>query len=239
MIVDERDSVTVKFRRAQQDDDNVKKMFDAVKRRNNDDYVIKNDLLFKKHNGDILLVVSKTMRTQVIKQAHNGGHFSVTKTEALLLRDYWMSNIKAKIVKVIKNCVACILVEKTQSKQEGYLNAIEKGELPLDTYHIDHMGPLPFTRKNYKSIFAVVDAFTKFVWLYATKTTNATEIVNKLRKQSVIFGNPRRIISDSGATFTSRELIDYCTAENIIHVLTTTEVSRANGGIERVNRYRY
>jgi len=39
---------------------------------------------------------------------------------------------------------------------------IEKGEFPLDTFHIDHLGPLPTTKKSYKYIFAVVDAFAKF-----------------------------------------------------------------------------
>lgn len=236
MLIDERDSLTAKFKQAQQNDDDVKKIFDAVKEGNIGSYIIKNDLLFKKHNGDVLLVVPKLMHTQVIRQAHDRGHFSVAKTEALLLRDYYMPNVRPKIEKVIKNCVACILAERKQGKQEGYLNTIEKGELPLDTYHIDHLGPLPSTRKNYKYIFAVVDAFTKFVWLYATKTTNAAEVINKLKKQSFIFGNPRRIISDRGSAFTSKEFADYCTTENVNHVLTTTGVPRANGQVERVNR---
>lgn len=115
------------------------------------------------------MVVSKAMSAQIVKQAHERGHFSVAKTEAILLKDYWMPNIKAKVKKVVRNCVACILAERKQGKQEGYLNAIEKGNLPLDTYHIDHLGPLPSTRKNYKYIFVVVDAFTKFLWLYATQ----------------------------------------------------------------------
>jgi hypothetical protein len=51
--------------------------------------VIKNDLLFKLNNEDILLVVPKAMRTQIIKQTHDQGHFSVAKTEALLFRDYF------------------------------------------------------------------------------------------------------------------------------------------------------
>lgn len=236
MIVDERDSLTVKFRQAQQSDDDVKKIFDVVKKGNIDSYIIKNDLLFKKYSGDVLLVVPKSMRTQVIKQAHNQGHFSIAKTEALLLRDYYMPNVRPKIEKVIKNCVACILAERKQGKQEGHLNMIEKGELPLDTYHIDHLGLLPSTRKNYKYIFVVVNAFTKFVWLYATKTTNTVEVIDKLKKQSFIFGNPRRIISDRGTAFTSKEFADFCTTENIIHVLITTGVPRANGQVERVNR---
>lgn len=206
-------------------------MFNAVKDGNIDSYVMKNDLLklFKKHDGDILLVVSKSMRTQIVKQAHDRGHFSVTKTEALLCKDYYMPNVRSKIEKIIKNCVTCILTERKQGKQEGYLNTIEKGELLLNTLHIDHLGPLPSTRKKYKYIFVIVDAFTKFVWLYATKTTNATEAINRFKKQSFIFGNPRRIISDHGAAFTSKEFTDFCATENINHVLTITGVPRANG----------
>lgn len=72
--------------------------------------------------------------------------------------------------------------------------------------------------------------------LYPTKTTNAAEVIDKLKKQSVIFGNPRRIISDRGTAFTSKEFEDYCTTERINHILTTTGVPRANGQIERMNR---
>jgi len=48
------------------------------------------------------------------------------------------------------------------------LNMIAKGEVTLDTYHIDHLEPLLSTKRNYKYIF-VVDAFSKFVWLYTLK----------------------------------------------------------------------
>jgi len=210
MVVDEHDILTVKFKQAQQSDSDVKKMFDAVKRGNINDFVIKNDLLFKEHHGEILLVVPKSMRTQIVKQAHERGHFSVAKTEALLLKDYYIPNVRPKIEKIVKNCVTCILAERKQGKQEGYLNTIEKGELPLDTYHMDHLGPLPSTKKSYKYVFLVIDAFTKFVWLYATKTTNTAEVLSKLKKQSTIFGNPRRMISDRGAAFTSKEFAEYC-----------------------------
>jgi len=137
--------------------------------------------------------------------------------------------MRPKIEKIVRNCVTCILAERKQGKQEGYLNTIEKSELPLDTYHIDDLGPLPSTKKNYKYVFLVADAFTKFVWLYAIKTTNIAEVLSKLKKQSTIFGNPRRIVSDRGAVFTSREFAEYCAKEKIYHVLTTTGVPRANG----------
>jgi len=236
VLIDNRDDLTIKFKRAQQSDDKVKNILNAVKRGNVDGYVVKNDLLFKVRDGDVLLVVPKLMRTEIIKRTHDQGHFSVAKTEALLSRDYFIPNVKSKIEKLIQNCVTCILAERKRGKQEGHLNMIEKGEFLLDTFHIDHLGPLPTTKKNYKYIFAVVDAFAKFVWLYATKTTNAIEVINRLKKQSFIFGKPRRIISDRGTAFTSKEFTDYCATENIKHVLTTTGVPRANGQVKRVNR---
>lgn len=57
-----------------------------------------------------------------------------------------------------------------------------------------------------------------------------------LRKQSCIFGNPRRIISDRGSAFTSSEFQEYCKIEEIQHILTTTGIPRGNGQVERVNR---
>lgn len=89
------------------------------------------------------------------------------------------------------------MMTKKTGKQEGLLHPIDK-ETPLDTYHIDHLDPMPSTQKKYQHIFAVVDTFTKFVWLYSTKCTGTTEVLNHLMKQSAVFGNPRRIISDQG-----------------------------------------
>ncbi|KOX76548.1 Pro-Pol polyprotein [Melipona quadrifasciata] len=171
----------------------------------------------------------------MVREAHERRHFSVTKIENLPRRDYWMQGMKRKI-EVIQNCISCILAERKRGRQERYLHPLEKGEVPLETFHIDHLGLLFGTKKNYKHIFVVVDAFTKFVWLYATKTTNSAEVIERLWKQSVTFGNARRIISDRGTAFTSREFAQYCQQENIHHSLITTGVPRANGQVERVNR---
>ncbi|XP_039312411.1 uncharacterized protein LOC120359338 [Solenopsis invicta] len=50
---------------------------------------------------------------------------------------------------------------KKEGKQEGFLNPLEKVDLPLYIYHVDHLGPLESTHKNYNHIFAVIDSFTK------------------------------------------------------------------------------
>lgn len=55
-------------------------------------------------------------------------------------------------------------------------------------------------------------------------------------KQSAIFGNPRRIISDQGSAFTSHDFRDFCVDEGIEHILITSGTPRENEQIERINR---
>ncbi|XP_025835246.1 uncharacterized protein LOC112905971 [Agrilus planipennis] len=96
--------------------------------------------------------------------------------------------------------------------------------------------PMTATKKRYQHVLVVVDAFTKFVWLYPTKSTDAAEVIDRLTKQSFVFGNPRRIVSDRGTAFTSQAFKDYCKTEKIEHTMIVTGVPRGNGQVERVNR---
>lgn len=65
---------------------------------------------------------------------------------------------------------------------------------------------------------------------------DAAEVIDRLRKQSAIFGNPRRIISDRGTAFTSGAFQSYCREEKIQHLLISTGVPRENGQVERLDR---
>ncbi|GFV36566.1 hypothetical protein TNCV_2260851 [Trichonephila clavipes] len=81
-----------------------------------------------------------------------------------------------------------------------------------------------------------IDSFTKFVWLYATKTTSTSEVIKKLDIQKTTFGNPRFLVTDRGTTFTSDELHTYCSEQKITLHHITTGLLRANGQVERINR---
>ncbi|GFU54706.1 hypothetical protein TNCV_1037531 [Trichonephila clavipes] len=125
---------------------------------------------------------------------------------------------------------------KKTGKKEGFLNPISKESIPLSTYHVDFIGPLPSTNKSYQHIFTVVDAFTKFTWLYPVKTVSAESALEKLKQQQKTFGNSIRIISDRGSAFTSKLFNDYCDEEKIQHLQIATGVPRGNGQVERIHR---
>lgn len=228
LIRESIDNLITRLSSAQQDDVELKSIINSVKSGNCKDYIVKNDILYKICDEDMLFVVPKTMQVDVIKQAHDQGHFGVRKVQKPLKREFWFSGMNEKIDKVIKNCLTCILAERKHGKQEGFLRNIPKDILPIETYHIDYLGPISSTRKSYVHLLVIVDAFTKFTWLYPTKAASAEETVKRLTKQAVTFGNPRQIISDRGAAFTSNLFKEYCTNENIEH--------SGNGQVERINR---
>ncbi|XP_076652416.1 uncharacterized protein LOC143358826 [Halictus rubicundus] len=230
------DTWTARLRKAQREDSDMEKIAELARQHKMPGYVIKSGLLFKEIEGEPLLVVPKMMQMQLIRQAHERGHFAVAKTLAIINKDYYIPNVTKKIEKVVTNCVACTFAERKRGKLEGMLHALDKGELPLDTYRIDHLGPLSSTKKSYRHSLVVIDAFSKFTWLYATKSTSAAEVVSRLRKQAVIFGNPRYRVSDRGSAFTSSEFKEYCESERIEHQLITNGIPRTNGHAERVNR---
>ena len=96
-------------------------------------------------------------------------------------QQFYIPHLARKVSQHISNCIKCIIHNEKLGKREGFLNCIDKGDCPLHTLHVDHLGPMDSTSKLYKYIFAVVDGFSKFVWLYPTKSTNAAEVVRNLK----------------------------------------------------------
>ena len=95
------------------------------------------------------------------------------RTEERIRQEYFIRDLRNKVERHIASCVQCILTNRKESRQEGYLHLIPKPDVPLHTYHADHLGPLDITNKNYNYILAIINSFTKFVWLYPTKSTTA------------------------------------------------------------------
>lgn len=69
------------------------------------------------------------------------------------------------------------------------------------------------TSKLYKYLLVIVDGFSKFIWIYPTKTSNK-EVLDKLTAMQQHFGNSQRVITDKGIAFTSSNFNDYCKTEN-------------------------
>lgn len=140
--------------------------------------------------------------------------------------------MKEKIEKVICNCISCILSEK-KGRQEGFLNVLEKGSVPLDTYRI---WILYQQFKSDINIYSLSLMGLQSLFGFTQKTIGTSEVIGHLQKQAAVLGNPHRIISDRWSAFTSHEFKEYCKQKNIHRHLITTGIPKANGQVERLNR---
>ncbi|GFW65620.1 transposon Tf2-9 polyprotein [Trichonephila clavipes] len=119
-----QNSVHLQFLKAQQADDQITTIKTLLETTPHDNYIVKNKLLYKTVNGTDLLVVPDEMQANIIKTAHERGHFAVLRTQNLA--DFYIPRLKDKVEKCIQNCVTCILINRKRGKQDGTLNPIGK-----------------------------------------------------------------------------------------------------------------
>lgn len=202
----------------------------------NKDFKIVNGCLCRSVNGKNIPVLPKTAKWHIMRTYHdNNGHLGLEKCLEAVQAKYWFPQMRKFVAKYVSSCIGCQFTKKPPGKQVGMLHPIEKVPVPFHTLHIDHLGP--FCKSNGKSyILAIIDGFTKFVWLEAVASTNTKGAIGALQRLAQTFGHPMRIISDRGSAFTSKDFKTYCENLGIRHVLNAVASPRANGQVERLNR---
>ncbi|GFW70483.1 transposon Tf2-8 polyprotein [Trichonephila clavipes] len=75
------DEITAKIKNAQSNDEYITTIKQLVDSDKVNDFQIRNDILFKLVDGKELLVIPDSMQTEIIKRAHDKGHFAMAKTE--------------------------------------------------------------------------------------------------------------------------------------------------------------
>ncbi|KMQ86932.1 pro-pol polyprotein [Lasius niger] len=167
-------------------------------------------LVFRKFAEKSLFLVPDSMITNIIRIYHdNMAHCGLDKTVKGILSNYWFPSLRKKVQVHIDNCLICLLSNSTANTREGELQITDNPTHPFQTIHTDHFGPLNQTDNGSKHILLVVDAFSRFTWLFATKSTGSKEVVKNLSTLFGIFGNPQILISDRGTAFTSQEFASF------------------------------
>ncbi|GFU92096.1 transposon Ty3-I Gag-Pol polyprotein [Trichonephila clavipes] len=85
-----QNSVHLQFLKAQQADDQITTIKTLLETTPHDNYIVKNKLLYKTVNGIDLLVVPDEMQANIIKTAHERGHFAVLRTQDLVSKDFYI-----------------------------------------------------------------------------------------------------------------------------------------------------
>jgi len=126
------------------------------------------------------------------------GHFATEKTCEIIMQSYWFPKLREKVEWYVKNCFECIAYSKPSGKLEGYVHSLPKGNVPFAVIHVAHFGPIERGTNAKKHVLLIVDAFTKFVKLYAVKSTSSRETIKYLQEYFQGYSRPKTLISDRG-----------------------------------------
>ena len=139
------------------------------------------------------------------------------------------------MTKFIKQCPVCQKtsnVTPAQATRPYTLATYRKGQ----RYYVDTMGPLPITERGYQYILVCIDAFTRYVELVATESTDAAAAVDALNGIFARLGIPQEMVSDRDTQFINELIAAYCKLAKVDHIMTTAHSKEENGMVERANK---
>lgn len=172
-------------------------------------YRIHNQILYQKHNNKWLIRVPECLIDDLIWECHNYYmHCGTKKCTTLLQESFIFKNMGRRIRTLLASCDICQHCKTNHRPPQGLaqgITCIDKN----DQLAVDIIGPLPTSRGNVKYILIVLDIFTKFVRLYPLRTATTKNILNKmLNIHFPEFGLPKKVQSDNGTQFKSKQWIN-------------------------------
>jgi len=199
----------LEFRQLQ--DVQLKEIADNLEFGDNDKFEMIDGLIYRKGEDRARFAVPDSMVNNIIRVYHDDmAHCGFEKTFRGIHGSYWFSNMRKRIRDYLENCVTCLFANSSSNRFEGQLQPESSPPtFPFELMHIDHFGPLQKSANGFKYIFAMIDAFTRYTWLFPTKTTNTKEVCDHLKFLFNIFGTPVTLVSDRGTAFTSKEFNEF------------------------------
>lgn len=171
-------------------------------------FLVHDGLLFKKGDslnpGFKLCVPGAQIQNIVLAEHIDGGHFGKAKVYAHLREKFYWPKMQRHIRQLVASCDLC-QKSKCSPRSRGLLHSITPKQ-PGNLICVDLIGPLPSSRGGVTQLLVIVDAFSKYVRLYALKRATTKAILNKILTDYFIsVQKPKVILSDNGTQFTARD----------------------------------
>ena len=126
-------------------------------------FQLKQDLLyFHKYDGRLLLVIPKSLITELMKMYHThplSVHMSRDRLYALLRKQYYWKSMFSDVCKWVQSCGKCNSVKANQPLNNGLLQPIITRK-PFEIVAADIMGPLTISPEGFQYLLNFIDLYT-------------------------------------------------------------------------------
>ena len=166
----------------------------------------------------------------------NVGHFGVEKTmQRLQARGEHWPYMREHVKAFIKTCPCCQKMSQVRVPIHTHPFSLSSFE-PMERLAIDTIGPLKADDDGHKYIVVIIDCFSRWVELYATKEATGIEAARALYQHMGRYGTCAQLISDNGSQYTS-ELMNELIHLGGMQVHRITPYSHEeNAIVERANK---
>ena len=179
------------------------------------------------------------LRKDLLRETHDSkwpGHPGEEITLVLLTRSYYWPKMGEDVQAYVKSYLVCQMDKTKRKKAAGLLQPLPIPERPWENISMDFITRFPKVR-DFKSVFVVVDRFSKYVVFIPAPDACPTEEAAKLFFSNVVkhFGLPKDIVSDRDARFTGRFWVELFKLLGSELKFSTTNHPQIDGQTERIN----
>jgi len=82
-----------------------------------------------------------------------------------------------------------MLANTSTNARKGELQTTLTPNVPFQVVHMDHYGPLIESSDGRKHILILVDAYSRYTWLFAVKSAGTKEVIENFKYVFNTFGN--------------------------------------------------
>lgn len=184
------------------------------------------------------IYVPTESRHWLLNLAHNdeqyGGHLGIKKTFRKLIR-FWWPKMHQEVENYVKSCHECQQFKQPTGLPPGYLHSIPVSEI-YEHIHIDIIGPMTASHQGNVYVITATDAFSKWAVAIPSQVVRTAELIKFVEDWILsVHGKPKRIVTDQGSQFTSKDWKAFISKLGIEHKLTSPYHPQSNGIDERVN----
>ena len=167
------------------------------------------------------VIISRAKRPASIAELHTG-HPGMTKMKAVARSYLWWPGMDNDLEGTVRACERC--QQHVKAPPRAPLHPWLWPERPWSRFHVYYVGLFMG-----RMFLVIVDAFSKWLDVYATQSATTEVTFEKLKTSFAIHGIPERLVSDNGTCFTSSEFRTFCESREIIHTKSASYHPLVNG----------
>jgi len=167
------------------------------------------------------------LRESLLRAYHdNNAHIGRERLYETLKAKYYFPQMNTSVQEYVTTCKVCQETKTPPHRRKAPLSPLPIVP-PFDRIHLDHIGPLPKTKKGHRHLLVCVDSTTLF----------CEETADLLYREIICrYGAVKSILSDQGTAFRNKLMSELCKVMNIKQMHTSPMHAAGNAKVERANR---